>query len=71
MRQRPSWHQANIAILPNVRFAPIVLKNSFSPMIENSQSRWCALLASMRGTTSITAITPAGARIDFTEPCSG
>jgi len=57
------------SLSPEVRFAPIVLKNTFSPMIENSQSRWCASLASMRGTTSIT--TPADAGIDFTEPCSG
>jgi len=54
-----------------VRFVPIVLKNSFLPMIENSQSRWRASLALMRGNTSITAKTPADARIGFTEPCIG
>jgi hypothetical protein len=29
-------------------FVPIVLKNSFSPIIENSQSCWCASIASTR-----------------------
>jgi hypothetical protein len=42
-----------------------VLKNSLSLMIENSQRRWCASLASMRGATSITAKTRTGARIDL------
>jgi hypothetical protein len=38
-----------VSLSLEVHFAPIVLKNTFSPMIENSQSRWCASLASTRG----------------------
>ena len=53
------------------RFWRIVLKNSFSPIMENSQSCWCFSIASTRGTTPIAAETPAGARIGFTEHCSG
>jgi hypothetical protein len=45
----PWWDSAIVDVSLYDRFAPIVLKNSFSPMIENSQSRWRASLASMRG----------------------
>jgi hypothetical protein len=43
----------------------------FSLMTENSQGNWCVPFAAKWGTTSTTAKTIAGARIDSTEPCSG
>ena len=37
----------DLAPFPNGSFAPIVLKKSFFAMAENSQDRWCVLLAAM------------------------
>ena len=66
-RQKRPFH----AHPANGRFVADCVENSLFAMVENSPSRWCASFAPMRGTTSFTAKSPAGARFGSIEPCSG